>query len=80
MAKEILTDEEVEMEISRLQESEAVKLARKEWWFKHRRRQYMNTLRWYERRGKELIAQGVTEANFMETIDMKEGLEAIERS
>ncbi len=74
MARDMMTDEEVELEIARLEESEAVKLAKKEWWFKHKRRQYRNTLRWYERRGKELIAQGVTEADFKETTDMVEAL------
>ena len=64
MAKDLMTDADVELEIARLKESEAVKLAQKERQFKYRRRQYMYTLRWYEKRGKELIAQGVKPEDF----------------
>lgn len=64
MAKEIMTDEDVELEIERLNESEAVQLAKKEHQWKYKRRQYMYTLRWYEKRGKELLAQGVTLDNY----------------
>lgn len=72
MAKDLMTDEEVEIEISRLKKSEAVKLAQKERQYKYRRRQYMYTLRWYERRGRELMAQGVTEDSFTETEEMED--------
>jgi len=72
VAKDYLTDEEVELEIERLKESEAVKLAQRERRYKYQRRQYLYTLRWYEKRGQELIAQGVTEDNFMETNEMEE--------
>ena len=72
MAKDLLTDEEVEMEIERLKESEAVKLAQRERRYKYQRRQYLYTLRWYEKRGKELIAKGVTEESFKEPDDMEE--------
>ena len=65
MPREILTDVEVEAEIARLTESEAVKLARREHRIKNRRRQQMYTLRAYEKRGKQLMAEGVT----METLD-----------
>ena len=64
MAKDLMTDADVELEIERLKESEAVKLAQKERQFKYRRRQYMYTLRWYEKRGKELMAQGVMPEDF----------------
>lgn len=64
MAKDLLTDEDVELEIERLKESEAVKLAQRERQYKYRRRQYLYTLRWYEKRGKELQAQGVTIDDF----------------
>lgn len=64
MAKNLMTEEDVELEIERLQKSEAVRLAQKEWRWKNRRRSYMNTLRWYERRGLELMAQGVSEEDF----------------
>lgn len=60
MAREILTDEMVEEEIRRLQESPHVKLARREEAIRNRRRQYMYQLRMYEKRGKALEAQGVT--------------------
>lgn len=67
MAKELMTDAEVEIEIERLKESDAVKLAQKERQYLYRRRQYMYTLRWYERRGKELMAAGVTEKDFTDS-------------
>ena len=72
MAKDFLTDEEVEMEIERLKESEAVKLAQREHRFKYRRRQYMYTLRQFEKRGKELMRSGVTEADFKDQPEMDE--------
>lgn len=56
-----LTDEEVEKEIERLNRSEAVRLARAEQRRKYRRRQYLYTLRDLERKGKELMAAGITE-------------------
>lgn len=64
MAKEFMTDEMVEEEIARLQQSHHVKLARKEEAIRNRRRQYMYTLRMYEKKGKQLEAEGVT----METL------------
>ena len=73
MAKELMTDAEVEIEIERLKESEAVKLAQKERQYLYRRRQYMYTLRWYEKRGKELMAVGVTEKDFADSVDAGEG-------
>lgn len=60
MAKEFLSDEMVEEEILRLQSSPLVKLARREEAIRNRRRQYMYTLRMYEKKGKALEAQGVT--------------------
>lgn len=60
MRDRFLTDEQVELEIERLQSSEAVMLARKEQQIKNRRRQYMYQLRVMEKRGKELIEQGIT--------------------
>lgn len=64
MAKDLMTEADVELEIERLKESAAVKLALKERRFKYRRQQYMYTLRWYEKRGKELMAQGVKPEDF----------------
>lgn len=60
MARKYLTDEEVEKEIERLSQSEAVALARREIRLKYRRRQRLYTLRDLEKRGRELIAAGIT--------------------
>lgn len=63
MSKDILTDEQVEMEIARLLESEEVQLAKKEVRIKYKRRQYMYQLRTMEKRGKKLKADGITLGN-----------------
>jgi hypothetical protein len=60
MAREFMSDEMVEDEILRLQTSPHVKLARREEAIRNRRRQYMYQLRMYEKKGKQLEAQGVT--------------------
>lgn len=60
MAREEFSDEMVEEEILRLQSSPYVKLARREEAIRNRRRQYMYTLRMYEKKGKALEAQGIT--------------------
>ena len=65
MAKLFLTDEQVEKEIERLQESDLVRLAKKEEYVRNRRRQYLYTLRSYEKKGKELAKSGIT----MEVLD-----------
>lgn len=62
------TDEQVEAEISRLKESEFVKLARKEKQMKERRRQYMWGLQYLEARGKQLASNGVTFENMEEAL------------
>lgn len=67
MAKDFMTDEQVEMEISRLLCSDAVQLAKKEIRIKYKRRQYMYQLRNMEKRGKQLKADGIT----MENIERK---------
>ena len=64
MAKDVLTDEDVELEIERLTASEAVRLAKKEHQYKYRRRQYLYTLRWYEKRGNELMNLGMSLEDF----------------
>lgn len=66
MPKDILTDAQVELEIDRLMNSKAVKLAKKEAQIKYKRRQYMYQLRTFERRGKELAKQGYTMDNIEE--------------
>lgn len=70
MPKEFLSDAQVEKEISRLTNSEAVKLARREQRIKYRRRQQLYTLRVLEKRGKQLMEQGVT----MEALDIQEAV------
>ena len=60
MAKDYLTDEQVEREIDRLTESPLVKLAKKEERIRLRRRQYLYVLRSYEKKGKEMRAAGIT--------------------
>lgn len=55
-----LTDEEVEREIERLNESEAVALARREQRLKYKRRQYLYQLRDLEKKGKALLKAGIT--------------------
>lgn len=76
MAKDFLTDEQVEMEISRLLDSEEVQLAKKEIRIKYKRRQYMYQLRNMEKRGKQLKADGVT----LENIENKLFGEAVEEA
>lgn len=63
MNKYIITDDQVEEEIARLQASPLVKLAKREEAIRYRRRQYMYQLRVYERKGRELEAKGVTMAD-----------------
>lgn len=60
MAKTWLTDEEVEQEIERLNKSEAVALARRKARLEYRRRQYLYQLRDLEKKGKALLAAGIT--------------------
>lgn len=59
-----LTDEQVESEIARLTKTDAVKLARREQRVKYRRRQVLYSLRALEKRGKQLMSQGVTMLDF----------------
>lgn len=60
MAKDFLTDVQVEEEIARLLEDEDVKLAKKEIRIRYKRRQYMYQLRNMKKRGAELKACGIT--------------------
>ena len=66
MKREFTPDDQVEAEIERLNQSEAVKLARREQQIAYRKRQYMYQLRWLEKRGLQLMENGVT----MESLDM----------
>lgn len=63
MAREIMTDESYKAEVERLKASENVKLAQKEVRLKYKQRQYLYQLRWLEKRGKQLAAQGYTMDN-----------------
>lgn len=54
------TNEEIEAEIERLKASPFVALAKKEERIRYARRQYMYTLRTYEKKGMQLAANGVT--------------------
>ena len=69
MRADFMTDEMVEEEIARLQKSQYVKLARKEERIRNARRQYMYTLRCYEKKGKQLEADGIT----MEALEILAG-------
>ena len=66
--REFLSDEQVELEIIRLRNSEAVKLADKEIRIKNKRRIYMHQLKHKEKRGKELMEQGITWDNMEEKL------------
>ena len=60
MAREVLTDEQVELEIQRLQASEDVKLANRYERVMKRRRKYLYWLRQREKQGKALKELGIT--------------------
>lgn len=72
MAREFLTDEQVEREIERLTNSEEVKLARREQRIKYRRRQYLYQLRDLEKKGRALMDAGIT----MDMLDDMEEVDA----
>lgn len=63
-----LTDEEVELEIQKLRDSEYVRLARRENRVRYARRQVLYNLRALEKKGRELAEDGMT----METLDNME--------
>lgn len=65
MARDFIPDDRIDAEIERLNNSEAVKLARREQRINYRKRQYLYQLRWFEKRGMELMENGVT----METLE-----------
>lgn len=68
MLKDFVTDEQVELEIERLQNSDFVRLARREERIRNRRRQTMYQLRSLEKRGKELAKMGLTLGNLEENL------------
>ena len=60
--------DEIESEIERLKNSDAVKLARKEQRIYEKRKGYMRALLALEQRGKELEAEGITMENMREKL------------
>lgn len=60
MPRKITPDELVDAEIERLKKTDAVKLAQKEQRLLYRKRKYLADLRWLEKRGKALMADGWT--------------------
>ena len=63
MAKDWLTDQEVEAEIESLKTSPMVQLARREQALKYKRRQSLYQLRNLEKRGLKLAERGITMDN-----------------
>lgn len=61
MPRKITPEDLIDAEIERLKQTDAVKLAQKEQRLLHRKRKYLADLRWLEKRGKALIADGWTE-------------------
>lgn len=55
-----LTDMQVEQEIERLRNSDEVKLAKKEYTLRNKRRQYLYTLKTLYKHGAELMDSGIT--------------------
>lgn len=72
MSREVITDEQVEIEIDRLMKSDEVKLAKVEQRIKTKRRQYMYQLRCYEKRGKELMKLGINLDNVEQILNVDE--------
>ena len=69
MARELLTDDQLEAEIKRLSESEYVRLARKENRLKiEKQKQKLYVLRSLEKRGKELSDMGITFDNIKDVM------------
>lgn len=67
MARRIPTPEElIDAEIERLKQTDEVKLAQKYQRLVNRKRKYMADLRWLEKLGKKLMAEGWT----MDTVEL----------
>ena len=58
-------DAAIEAEIANLRADEYVRLAKRYEYARTRRKQYLNQLRWYQKKGRELAGLGVT----MESLD-----------
>ena len=74
MAKDFLTDQQVEDEIERLTKSPLVALARRDQRLRYKRRQYLYQLRDLEKKGKALQAAGIN----MEVLDAMYALGGME--
>lgn len=61
-------DAALEAEIARLREDEHVKLAKRYKYARTRRKQYLYQLRYYQKKGRELAALGVTMDNLDEML------------
>lgn len=66
MPRKITPEELVDAEIERLKKTEAVKLSQKEKRLLYRKRKYLADLRWLEKRGMALMAEGWT----MDTLEL----------
>ena len=53
-------DELVDAEIERLKQLDTVKLAQQEQRLRNRRRKYLSDLKWLDKRGRQLMAEGWT--------------------
>lgn len=68
MSKHI-TDAEVEIEIRKIYDSEAYKLARAENRYRQKRREELYAIRYYYKRGLELMKQGYTMENYRDKVN-----------
>lgn len=66
MAVKITPEEAFDAEVERLKKTDAVKLAQKEQRLLMRKKKWLYQLRWLERRGKKLMAEGWT----MDTLEL----------
>ncbi len=64
-----ITDAEVEIEIRKIYDSEAYKLARAENRYRQKRREELYAIRYYYKRGLELMAQGYTMENYRDKVN-----------
>ena len=67
MPRKITPEELIDSESERLRKTEAVKLAQKEKRLINRKRNYLADLRWLEKRGKALMAEGWT----LDTLELR---------
>lgn len=66
MPRNITPEEVIDAEIARLKNTDAVKLAQKEQRLLARKKKWLYQLRWLEKRGKKLMAEGWT----MDTLEL----------